>query len=158
MILDERGLLLGARAVQRAVGVLPRLSRAELLAELGGDRLTASPPAYEELADAAAAAFGLPDLLTASTSTRAAQRAAIVVARRALGTTRAAALVGVAGRSARRHATRVVPPEHTRAVAFQLRMRGMLRATPREMELVVDRGDAGVSRDPGVSSLSAGRG
>ncbi len=116
----------GVRALERLRTLLPRLSAAEL-------RTWASLPAYSQvepnpglLPDAAAAAFGLPDVKGTSD----AHHLARVCAAHAvpLPSAEVARLLYTGQRTVQRYRQTPAAPERVRAVLLQLRLRTTLRA------------------------------
>ena len=82
---------------------------------------------WEDLHDAAAAAFGLGDLLTRDTSAVLARRAAVHAARLERSTRWLADALGVDERTIRRLRRAPCPAAHIRAVELQLRWRAAIR-------------------------------
>jgi hypothetical protein len=124
---DQRTIL-GQETMAAAARLLPRIRTPELVAQLGGEELLSAAPAYESLADAAAAAFGLGTLDDPDGIATIARRAAIHAAVGTLGPARVAILLGVSTRTVRRQARRSIPPAFVRAVGLQLRFRGLRNA------------------------------
>lgn len=115
----------------RVAARLPRWSRAELLGLLGVE-LAPGPLDFAQLADAAAAAFALPELDGQDAERSTARRAAVQLALAAgLRTRRVAELLSVTARSAQRLALAPAPRAALRAVELQLRLRTALAARER---------------------------
>jgi len=105
-------------------GRLPRVDRAALLELLGAPDLDTRPVVLDRLADAAAAAVGVPALDGRAAEVVDARAAAVQVAARQAGPGRIAALLGCTPRHVRRLLAREVDPALVRAVEGQLRLRG----------------------------------
>lgn len=120
------GFTLAAQVRRR----LPRVTRAMLLEVLGGEPVLAAAPALEELADAAAAAFGLGDLEDDDHACHLARLAGVHAARAQLDTRSIARALGTSARHVRRLAATPCVPALIRAVDLQMRMRSFLRSAP----------------------------
>ncbi len=117
------GLRVGGReVVEHVQQVLPRCNRADLLALLGLESLEPGLPC-EHLADAAAAAFGLPDLSGRDARTLAARAAAVAFARRTLEPGEVARLLGTSPKTVTRHEGRRPTEAEIEAVALQAGLR-----------------------------------
>jgi hypothetical protein len=90
--------------------------------------LLAAPMSLDDLADAAAAAFGLGSLTQRDGVATIARRTAVHVALATVGAPGVAALLGMPKRTVYRHSRQPVPPDFASAVVFQLRLRGHRRA------------------------------
>jgi hypothetical protein len=101
--------------------LLPRLDLRELLPPRSRVAI------WEDLHDAAAAAFGLPDITRKTKLAVHAKRAAVHVARAAVGADIVAAALGIDECSVRRLHRQPAPVPHLRAVALQLEWRAALR-------------------------------
>ena len=102
---------------------LPRITRGALTGLLGGGDPGAPIEAWRGLADAAAAAVGLPTLEGSSAAATAARRAATRVAGRRLRTVELAGRLGVSARTVKRLRAQAVDPRLVSAVAGQLGLR-----------------------------------
>ena len=123
------GLRVGGEAVvDRVRRTLPRLTRDELLDRLGARGLDATPPCFDALGTAAAAAVGIRDLHGADPRALVARRAAVHAAGPALTTAVLAAVLEITPRAVQR--LRVRPTERTlvRAVVLQMRLRALRAA------------------------------
>ncbi len=128
--------LLGMRqiglACRRDVAkLLPRVTREQLLDHLGVPHLDHAPMDLTDLADAAAAAFGLVSLSDRSATTRRARLAAVAVAETHVPFERLAPLLGMDPRSLRRIRARAAndparapTSADVQAVLLQARLRG----------------------------------
>lgn len=118
--------LAGAYTVPRVREHLPRLRRGDLLRHLGLDTLPEQPLAWEGLADAAAAAVGLPSLDGRTEPIVAARRAAVHAAREALSTEQTALRLGLSARAVTRMRSEVADPALILAIRRQLAVREAL--------------------------------
>lgn len=111
--------------VNRVREFLPRVTRADMLRAVG-------LPAFEEVAgldaDAAAAAFGLPDVAGKGRSALAARAAAVHAAPPDCPTSDIARELGISPRAVQRMRKVKVPPAHLRAIRRQLGLRAALAA------------------------------
>jgi len=107
---------------------LPRVSRGQLLGYLDRPDLDAAPLAVDDLADAAAAAFGLPDLCGKRPDVARARRAAARVAAGLATASAIGELLGVDRRTVFRLRSQAIEPAAVEAVRLQLRLRSASRS------------------------------
>lgn len=129
---DLLGMRLLARHTLRTVRAsLPRLRRADLLKPLGIAALPEEPASYGPLAEAAAAAGGLPTLTGRSAEVVAARRAAVHTARDALSGAETARLLGLSERAI----TRLRGEETDKDLVLAVRRQLAVRAARPEAEV-----------------------
>jgi hypothetical protein len=116
----------GAYTITTVRAHLPRVNRTALLQHLGFPDLDARGVCDVDLADAAAAAFALPDLAGRSRDVVRARRAAVHAMRPRASTSRIAELLAVTPRTVRNLGAQLVTEAEVRAVLLQLRLRTAL--------------------------------
>ncbi|MCK6502246.1 hypothetical protein L6R53_02390 [Myxococcota bacterium] len=132
--------LLAHHSLKTVRAALPRLRRADLLQPLGIDELPELPASWDLLAEAAAAAGGLPDLLGRSAEVVAARRAAVHAAREVLSGAETGRLLGVSDRAVTRLRGEEADKGLVQAVRRQL---GVRAARPEAAVMGVYEGEVG---------------